>query len=130
MMSKKARLCFERYLENLALAAELEEKLDGRQSGWICVVRFYAALHLVNAYLIDKRNVRLDPSSSDHSQRRAALARCPELRDAPDKYRRLKDLSESVRYDASFEFTAANQELSAAWLEKIATIVEPKLKRE
>ena len=108
MMSKKSQLCFERYQENLALAAELEEKLGGRH-GWICVVRFYAALHLISAYLIDKRNVRLDPSSSDHSQRRAALERCPELRDAPDKYRRLKDLSESV-------------------LEKIIAIVGPKLK--
>ena len=52
----------------------------------------------------------------------------PRVADAPDKYRRLKDLSESVRYDASFEFKAANQELSVAWLEKIVAIVEPKLK--
>jgi hypothetical protein len=52
---------------------------------------------LINAYLIDKGNVRFDPSSSEHQERKNALARCPELRDAPDKYRKLKDLSESVR---------------------------------
>src|SRR3954466_5685135 len=127
MMSEKAQRCYDQYFENLALAVELEEQLDN--PGWSCVVRFYAVLHMMNAYLIDKHNVRFDPTSSDHKERRAALERCPELRDAPDKYRRLKDLSESVRYNAWHEFTSSDRELSMAWFKKIVAIVEPKLKR-
>ena len=68
MMSEKAKRCFERYLRNLALAVEVEKLSDG--AGWSCVVRFYAALHLINAYLIDKGSIRFDPSSSEHQERK------------------------------------------------------------
>jgi hypothetical protein len=128
MMSESARHCFERYKDNLALAQELEQNLDDER-GWCCIVRFCAALHLMNAYLIDKPSIRFAPGSSDHNKRRAALERCPELRDAPDRYRRLKDLSEALRYDAEFEYTADQRDLSIVWLNKIVAIVEPKLKR-
>ena len=129
MMSDKAQRCFDQYTENLALAAELEEILDDDR-GWACVVRFYAALHLTNAYLIGKSSVRFEPKSGDHKQRKAALERCPELRETPDRYRRLKDLSESVRYDAGFGYSAAKRDFSIAWLEKIVAIVEPKVKKD
>jgi hypothetical protein len=128
MMSEPARRCFERFNENLALAVEMQERLDDDR-GWCCIVRFYATLHLINAYLIDKPSVRFTPSSSDHTKRRAALDRCPELREAPDRYRRLKDLSESIRYDAGFAYTESLRDFSIAWLDKIVAIVEPKLKK-
>jgi hypothetical protein len=128
MMSEKAQRYFDRYIQNLAVAAELDQKLaDDR--GWSSVVRFYAALHLINAYLVDKSNLRFDPTSSEHKERRTALERCPELRDAPDKYRRLKDFSESVRYNVGFEYTQAHNEIAMGWLDKIIAIVEPKLKK-
>jgi hypothetical protein len=128
MMSEKANRCYDRYKQNVALAAEMEEQLDDDR-GWSCVVRFYAALHLVNTYLIDKSNIRFDPASTEHKERKAAMERCPELRDAPQKYRHLKDLSESTRYDAGFEFTAEHRKFSKAMLDKIVAIVEPKLKK-
>jgi hypothetical protein len=65
----------------------------------------YAAVHLVNTYLIDKSRVRFDPASAEHTERKKAMDRCPELRDAPKRYRQLKDVSESVRYDAGFKYT-------------------------
>jgi len=51
------------------------------------------------------------------------------LRDAPEQYRRLKDLSEYVRYDIDFEYTDEDDARSKTLLAKIAAIVEPKLKK-
>jgi hypothetical protein len=111
-----------------ALAITMEEELVGHR-GWGCVVRFYAALHLTNAYLIDKHNIHFDPDATEHKARAAAMARCPELRDAPEKYRNLKNLSELIRYDVKYEHEDAYREKSIAWLAKIVAIVEPKLKK-
>jgi hypothetical protein len=127
MMSESAKKHYARYLENVALAADMEQHMPNDR-GWSCVARFYAALHLMNAYLIDKRNVRLKPDATEHKERKAAMAQCPELRDAPDKYRRLKDLSELVRYNVDFEYAEDDREDTIAWLDKIVAIVEPKLK--
>ena len=127
-MSEEARKYFERYTYNLALAAEIENLLPHARE-WTCVVRFYAALHLINAYLIDKGNIRFDPESTEHRERKQAMARCPELRDAPDKYRRLKDLSEEVRYMVNATFTDDDAELSKRLVDRIVAIVEPKLKK-
>jgi hypothetical protein len=127
-MSEKAQKHFERYTYNLAVAAEIENLLP-RAGDWICVLRFYAALHLINAYLIDKGNIRFDPDSTEHKERKQAMARCPELRDAPEKYRRLKDLSEDVRYKVNFAFTDQHGEFAKSLLAKIVAIVEPKLKK-
>lgn len=69
MMSEKAQKHFERYVHNLALAAEIESLLP-RAADWVCVLRFYAALHLTNAYLIDKGNIRFDPDSTEHKERK------------------------------------------------------------
>ena len=128
MMSEKAQQYFERYAYNFALAAEVED-LVPRAGDWICVLRFYAALHLINAYLVNKGNIRFDPDSTEHKERRQAMARCPELRDAPEKYRRLKDLSEDVRYKVNFPFTDQDAEFAKSLLAKIVAIVEPKLKK-
>ena len=127
MMSEKAQRCFDQHKRYLALANEIEQKLDN-DLGWACVVRFYAAVQLLNAYLIDKPNIRFDPVSSDHQKRKAVLERCPELREAPRKYRQLKDLSELVRYDAWHEFSQADYQNSLAYLAKIVAIVDPKMR--
>ena len=100
-----------------------------RAADWVCVLRFYAGLHLTNAYLIDKGNIRFDPDSTEHKERKQAMARCPELRDAPEKYRRLKDLSEDVRYKVNFAFTDQHAEFAKSLLAKIVAVVEPKLKK-
>lgn len=47
----------------------------------------------------------------------------------PDKYRRLKDLSELVRYNVDFEYAVEDREAAIAWLKKIGAIVEPKLRK-
>jgi hypothetical protein len=128
MMSDTARKYYGRYLENVALASEMEESMSNDR-GWSCVVRFYAALHLMTAYLVGKTNVRFNPTSTDHQDRRNAMSQCPELRDAPEKYRNLKDLSQSVRYNVAFEYTNEDRADAIAWLEKIVAMVEPKLKK-
>jgi len=128
MMSDSAQKHYARYLENVALAAAMEETVPN-DHGWNCVIRFYAALHLVNAYLVDKSNVRLKPGATEHKERKAALAQCPELRDAPDRYRRLKDLSELVRYNVEFDYSEEHRDESIAWLARIVAIVDPKLKK-
>jgi hypothetical protein len=128
MMSDVAAKYHALYLANVALAMEMEEKFPTHR-GWSCVVRFYAALHLTNAYLIDKPSLRFNPESTDHKERTQAMAQCPELRDAPKKYRLLKDLSEWVRYNVKYVYAAEDCDESIALLTKIVAIVEPKLKR-
>jgi hypothetical protein len=128
MMSDRAQACYEKFKENAALAARIEDKLPDDKA-WSCVIRFYAALHLINAYLIDKSQVRFDPSATEHSERKKAMDRCPELRDVPKRYRQLKDISESVRYDAGFQYTDEHHKQVKANLEKIIAIVEPKIKK-
>jgi hypothetical protein len=76
-----------------------------------------------------KRNVSFDPTTTVHHIRQGVLSRCPELRNAPQKYRELKDLSESVRYDADFTYTPAHHQYSKELLIKIVSIVEPKIKK-
>lgn len=128
MMSENAAVCFEKFQQNANFATALELQFPDR-ADWSCVLRFYAALQLMNAYLIDKKNVNLDPMSVVHDDRRQAMKQCPELREAPRRFRELKDLSERVRYDAAFTFTDAHRKLAFDHLTKLVAIVEPKLKR-
>lgn len=128
MMSDRAKACYDKSRDNLALAARIELKLPDDKS-WSCVVRFYSALHLLNAYLIDRGQLRFDPGSTEHAERKKAMDQCPELRDAPKRYRQLKDISESVRYDAGFKYTDENHKDVKAYLDKILAIVEPKIKK-
>ena len=128
MMSERAQACFAKYRENLTLAQRMEEQLPDNK-GWNCVVRFYAAVHLVNAYIIDKSHIRFDPALAEHTERKRAMDHCPELRDAPKRYRQLKDISEAVRYDAGFKYTHENDRDAKALFEKVVAIVEPKLKK-
>src|SRR5437867_3038201 len=128
MMSERATACYTKFKENAALAARLESRMPDDKA-WSCVVRFYAAVHLMNAYLIDKGHVRFDPGFAEHTERKRAMDQCPELRDAPKRYRQIKDISESVRYDAGFKFTDEHHKDVKANLDKIIAIVEPKIKK-
>ncbi len=128
MMSDDAAKHHALYLANITLAESMDELLPSPR-GWSCVVRFYAAVHLMNAHLVDKQNIVFDPAATEHKDRAYAMAKCPELRDAPAIYRRLKALSESVRYDVNYAYADEDRLAAIAWLTKIAAIVEPKLKK-
>jgi len=56
MMSDEAARHYSRYMENVALATDIDQLLATHR-GWNCVVRFYAVLHLINAYLIRQRTL-------------------------------------------------------------------------
>jgi hypothetical protein len=127
-MTDEAQACYAKFQGNVAFARKLEERFPD-DAAWSCVVLFYAALHLINAYLIDKKDVRFDPDTAAHDEQKKAMARCPELREAPARFRELKDLSERVRYDATYDYTPVRHQMSKAFLEKIVAIVEPKLKK-
>ena len=127
-MSDHALACYRKYQKNVIVAERLAERLPEDRE-WSCVVRFYAALHLVNAYLIDKSQIHFDPEAAEHMGRKKAMDRCPELRDVPKRYRQLKDISESVRYDAGFHYTDANDKDIKTHLDRIVAIVEPKIRK-
>jgi len=128
MMSEEAKACYEKYKQNVELTGKIERQLPDNLA-WSCVIRFYAALHLINAYLIDKSTVHFDPTSTEHKERKKVMDQCPELRDAPQKYRQLKDISESVRYDAGFEYTTEHHKSSKAIFDKIVAIVDSKIRK-
>jgi hypothetical protein len=128
-MKEAAQQHYGKYLHNSALAKRIETSLPADQD-WACVVMFYTAVHLMTAYLIMKHNVALDPSSAVHPERKKAMDRCPELKDSRDKYRQLKDLSESVRYDPGFVFGPQHFTDAASYLARIVSIVEPKVRRQ
>ena len=52
-MSEKSRAHLRRFRHNVSLADRLATSLPGDRD-WVCVVRFYAALHLLDAYLSTK----------------------------------------------------------------------------
>src|SRR5436305_684075 len=124
-MSQQAKEHYDRYVQNVALAQRIEGLGD---EDWSCVARFYAALHLMTAYLVLKSNVSFDPASAEHSQRKKAMDHCPELKDSRTEYRKLKDLSESVRYDPGFVFGSQHLAASKAHLVRVVAIVEAKVK--
>jgi hypothetical protein len=65
MMTELASRCYRKYQRNVALAEALEANLPS-DDGWSVVVRFYAALHLVNAFLMDEGNVNFELASTAH----------------------------------------------------------------
>jgi len=87
-MTELARNCYRKFERYIALASELENQLPG-DDGWSVVIRFYAALHLMNCYLVGKGIIHFEIASANHEDRRRIMERCPELRDAPKKYRDL-----------------------------------------
>ena len=78
----------------------LASSLGSSAGDWIVVLRFYAALHLVQSYLTTKHN-RFD--AKRHNERWSAIRASPELKQGfKTAYRRLQDVSEQVRYDPGF----------------------------
>jgi hypothetical protein len=102
-MKERSQEHYARYQHNVELAERILLSLPD-DSDWSCVVMFYAALHLLTAYLVAKHNVSFDPIESGHQDRKKAMDRCPELKDSPLRYRHLKEVSEQVRYDSGFLF--------------------------
>lgn len=61
---------------------------------WVVTAYFYAALHLVDALLIEKENI----PGEDHTMRKEYVKTKSYLRGVRDEYRELKDHSEDARY--------------------------------
>src|SRR3990172_6737505 len=94
----------ERSRADARFAGELSRR-DPR-ADWELVVRFYAALHLTQAYLLTKRH-RFE--AKRHKEREDAIRASPELTKGnrfPLAYKWLQDVSEQVRYDAGFKARA------------------------
>ncbi|HEU4409476.1 MAG TPA: hypothetical protein VFS43_29735 [Polyangiaceae bacterium] len=89
------------------------------------VAIFYAALHLVSAYLATKGEAF---QAQDHGARRRAMKRSPELRQAEGAYKLLQELSEAVRYDPNFDAGATDHQMALAQLAKVEAVVAPKLR--
>jgi hypothetical protein len=128
MKQELTRQHYDRYLHFVGLAQRMQAALAG-DNDWMCVAMFYAALHLMTAYLVLKANVVFDPGGAAHPDRKKAMDSCPELKDSRTKYRELKDLSEAVRYDPGFVFAAKHLSDAKSHLQKCVAIVEPKLHR-
>jgi hypothetical protein len=111
--------------ERHAQFRELIEKIESVDQPWSCVVRFYAALHLLTAYLVIKKNVRFSPGTDGHRERRLAMQKCPELKYANRSYSLIKELSESVRYDPGYKYTPQNHTASKASLDTLTSVVAP-----
>jgi hypothetical protein len=124
-MSASAKAYYDRFIHNAALAQRIEAALPS-DTNWVSVVMFYAAVHLMNAHLATKSNIFFDPQS--HRDRDQAMRACPELRDSPSEQRKLKDLSEQVRYDPGFVFQPTHLVRAKRSLGRITSIVEPKVK--
>ena len=88
-MNERADRHYAKYKQNVELGERILQSLL-EDSDWSCVVMFYAALHLLTAYLAAKHNVGFDPTESGHPERKKAMEKCPELRDSPLRYRNLK----------------------------------------
>lgn len=116
---------YERSKLDRALADRYQTTLGKDFPDWEIVIRFYSALHLLQAYLITK-NVRFH--ASKHSERGKALMASPELRNMRTAYRMLQDVSEQVRYDAGFTARPEDVETARENLEQVSRILVPKLK--
>ena len=84
--------------EHLAQAARNEalaqQLVAMGEAGWAITGLFYAALHLIQAYL-----VQVGPAPVNHQKRAVSIAATVELARVVDPYRLLKALSENARYD-------------------------------
>jgi hypothetical protein len=87
---------------------------------------FYAAVHLLDAYLTTKSFAF--PIDS-HRNRNRAIRQSPELRRFGTCYRELQDLSEQIRYDPGFRYQANHHARAKQNLARVVSVVEPKLKR-
>jgi len=92
---------------------------------WAVVLRFYAALHLTQAYLLTKAQ-RFH--ATDHGGMWRAIRAAPELRqDFRDAYSALRTASELVRYDPAFAASAQHLADATANLGVVDRVLTGKL---
>ncbi len=101
---------------------------DRLAEDWPVVMRFYAALHWVDAYLVSK-SVPVAPGK--HHERWQAIRSTPELSAGRGRavrlaYQRLQSLSEQVRYDPHFDARPQDRAGSQADLRTVRGYLEPK----
>jgi len=123
-MSDDPRLHYERFQRNAALAARLEQTFP-EEIDWCCVLMFYGALHLLDAYLTTKF---LPFKIETHSDRQALVRRYPELRRFGQSYRELQQLSEQVRYDVEFNYNDGHHLEVKRHFGKVVSVLEPWVK--
>lgn len=93
---------------------------------WAIVHRFYAAVHLIQAYLLTK-NVRF--RADNHIERGKAIRESTELKkNFRDAYRTLKDTSEDVRYTAGYKPSSEDYVNTASALSTVESVLTSKLK--
>lgn len=120
-MSDDPRRHYARFLLFASLADRLEAHLPADVE-WCAVVRFYSALHLVDAYLTTKF---LPHKTVSHFDRQQALRRYPECARFERAYRRLQQLSEEVRYEPLFVYNAGHHAEARRLHAKVTAVVEP-----
>lgn len=121
---------FDKYLNLVAVTQAIEVNLSAHLE-WACVTLFYAAVHLVNSYLVLKPELNFQPSDAVHTDRDKTIRRrCPELQYAKDHYRDLKDLSVNIRYVPGFKFNAQHLAIAKTYFSQVKSIVEPMVKRK
>jgi hypothetical protein len=126
---ERAAAHYSQYYENTSFAVKLETQWRNDGLAWACVVRFYAIMHLTQAYLCTKKDRSLH-AFSRHEDRSTAIARCPELKAMKVPYRELKDISENIRYVAGFDYDATTHQETVVAVEKIETLLLPKVRRQ
>jgi hypothetical protein len=112
-----------RYVSHRALAERFFTLEPPAHEGGI-VFAFYAALHLVQAYLLTKGERFL---SDNHGARRAAMRGAPELRPLLSVYALLQARSEGVRYNPTFIATEATRDGARQHLGRVESVVKGKL---
>jgi uncharacterized protein (UPF0332 family) len=78
-----------------AVRAAIDLSVHGAH-GWYITVTFYAALHHIQAYLVNRGNSR-----NTHHSRASAIQKDPLIKNLYSEYRNLEDLSREARYDAT-----------------------------
>ena len=90
------------HLANTARNEVLAERLASLDAGWAVTCLFYAALHLIEAYLS-----QTSAANKNHREREASVRHAVELNRIATSYTRLKKESENSRYKC-VEFSAAS----------------------
>ncbi|MGD0836909.1 MAG: hypothetical protein ABSB49_09740 [Polyangia bacterium] len=101
------------------------------EEGWRIVVNFYAALHIVDAYLVSK-NPALKPKN--HEDRACKMNQFPELRESrgvrfKQAYSRLRNLGWQVRYEPGYLSNRGDLDSSDADLATVRGYLRPKVER-
>jgi len=102
-------------IEHLALAARnrdlarslLASGQPPQASEWAAVIAFYAAVHLVNAYLWETYG----REPADHGERNLAVRTDPVLGHCRREYRRLADNGYHARYTLGFRIPATDAQV-------------------